>query len=135
MSQANLKKKNKNKLSVRDYITMALILVLVYVVYAAIGIPMGLSIVGSLFMHAVCAILWGIIFMLFYTKVNKKWAVLIFGVVLALMQVVNFWPTSAFLAVGGIIGEIVWQKMGKEKFSTMVICFTVQITSWYPLYL
>ncbi len=131
MSKVNLKEKNKNKLSVRDYITMALILVLGYVVRSVIGIPMSLSIAGNLFIDAVSALLLGTIFMLFYTKVNKKWAKMIFGIVLALIQAMSFWPSSVFLALGGIIAEVIWQKAGKEKFGTLVACFTVQITAWY----
>jgi len=131
MSKANLKEENKNKLSVRDYITMALILVLGYVVRSVIGIPMSLSIAGNLFIDAVSALLLGTIFMLFYAKVNKMWAKMIFGIVLALIQAMSFWPSSVFLALGGIIAEIIWQKAGKEKFSTLVVCFTVQITAWY----
>ncbi len=131
MSKAYLKEKTKNKLSVRDYITMALILVLGYVVRSVIGIPMSLSIVGNLFLDAVNALFLGTVFMLFYTKVNKKWAKMIFGIVLALIQAVSFWPSSIFLVLGGIIAEIIWQKADKEKFGTLVACFTVQITAWY----
>ena len=131
MSNANLKGKNKNKLSVRDYITIALALVLVYIVNAAIAIPIGLTIAGNLFAQAACALLWGTVFLLLYSKVNKKWTVLIFSIVLALIQVINFWPLSAFLAAGGAIGEIIWQRMDRKKFKTMAICFTIQITSWY----
>lgn len=121
----------KEQLTIRDYITMALILILVYIIYSAIGIPMGLTIIGNLFMHAVCALLWGTIFMLLYTKVNKNGVPLIFGIVLALIQLINFWPLSVFLTAGGLAGEIFWQKLDKTRFRTMVLCFTLQITSWY----
>lgn len=122
---------NKKKLSVRDYITMALILVLVYIIYAAVGMPMGLTVAGIVFMHAACSLLWGTIFLLLYTRVNKKWTVLIFGIILGLIQVMNFWPTSVSLALGGVAGEILWQKTDRKKFKTMVACFTIQIASWY----
>jgi energy-coupling factor transport system substrate-specific component len=129
--KTSLKKTSKDSHTVRDYITMALILVLVYVVYSAVGLPMGLTIVGNLFMHAVCALLWGTLFLLLYTKVNKKWTPLKVGIVLALVQLLNFWPTSAFLAAGAVISEIIWQKMDRTKFTTMVLCFTTQISFWF----
>ena len=125
------KVKRKDKLTVRDYITMALILVLIYIVNAAISIPMSLTIVGLFFTQAVCAFLWGTAFLLLYTKVNKKWTPLIFGIVLALMQVINFWPLSIFLFAGGMAGEIIWRKMDRKKFKTMATCLTLQISSWY----
>ena len=125
------KGKLNEKLTIQDYITMALMLVLVYIVYIVIGLPIGLTIIGNLFMQAACSLVWGTLFLLLYTKVNKKWTVLIFGIILALMQLMNFWPLTVFLALGGVIGEIIWQKMDRTKFRTMTMCFTVQITSWF----
>lgn len=125
------KGKNKEKLTIQDYITMALMLVLIYIVYIVIGLPVGLTIIGNIFMQAACSLVWGTLFLLLYTKVNKKWTVLIFGIILALMQLINFWPLTVFLALGGVIGEITWQKMDRTKFRTMAMCFTVQITSWF----
>ena len=125
------KQMNKEKLGVRDYITMALLLVLVLIVYSVVGIPLAFSVIGIIFMHAVCALLWGTVFLLLFTRINKNWVPLNFGVLLGLVQLMNFWPTSVILIVGGLIAEVIWRKMGKEKFSTMATCFVVQITFWY----
>jgi energy-coupling factor transport system substrate-specific component len=125
------KTKNPNNLTIRDYITTAIVLVLGFMVYAAIGFPLGMTIVGSFFIHAACSLVWGTIFLILYTRVNKKWIVLILGMVLALVQLMNAWPTTIFMAVGAVIAEVVWQKMDRKKFRTMMICFVIQITFWY----
>lgn len=127
------KAKNKEKLTVRDFITMALFLVLVFIIYSAVGMPLGvlLPIYGAIFMHAVCALFWGTIFVLLYTKINKKWVPLSFSVMLSLILLMSAWYIVIPIVLGGIIAEIVWQKFDRKKFSTMTACFTIQITAWF----
>lgn len=64
--------KNNEKMNVRDYITAAIMYVLMFLVYAGVGAPIGMTVAGSLFVFAACAVVWGTIFMLLFTKVNKK---------------------------------------------------------------
>ena len=123
--------KNSEKLNVRDYITTAICFVLLYVVFAVIGTPVGMSVVGNLFIFAVCALLWGTIYMLLFTKVNKKGVALLFGLILAVLQLMNFWAIALVLAIGAVVSELVWRKLDRHKFSTMLICFTIQIVFWY----
>ncbi|MCG8689397.1 MAG: MptD family putative ECF transporter S component [Desulfobacterales bacterium] len=131
--QAVNKEKGKEKLTVRDYVTIALFVVLVFVIYSAIGMPIGLlfPVYGGIFMQATCALFWGTIFILLYTKVNKKWVVLIFSIIQALILMMTAWMVSILIVAGGIIAEIVWQKLDRKKFRTMATCFTIQITAWF----
>ncbi len=136
MNRNRESKKNKGnikseKLSIRDYITLAMMLILIFAIYAIIGMPMAMTIIGNVFMHSVCALLWGTVFILMYTKVNKKWVALKFGCILGVMQLMNFWPTALFLMLGGFLSEVIWQHMDKKSFRTMLICFTTQISFWY----
>lgn len=129
---ARVKKiKNREKLSVRDYITMALMTVLLLVVYAIVGIPLSMTVVGNIFIHAICSLVWGTVFMLLFVRINKKWLPLYFGIVLGLLQLFNMWMTTIFIIVGAVIAEWIWQKWNREHFKTMVACFSVQITFWY----
>ncbi len=64
--------KNNEKMNVRDYITAAIMYVLMFLVYAGVGAPIGMTVAGSLFVFAACAVVWGTIFILLFTKVNKK---------------------------------------------------------------
>ena len=90
-----------------------------------------MTVIGNLFIFAVCALFWGTVYMLLYSKVNKKGVVLLFSLILAVMMLMNFWVISLVIALGGIVAEIVWRKLDRRKFSTMLICFTIQIVAWY----
>lgn len=125
------KKKNSEKMNVRDYITTAIMFVLMFIVFSVIGTPVGMSVVGNLFVFAVCGLIWGTIFLLLYTKVNKPGVVLLFGLILAVLMLMNFWALSLIIATGAVAAELLWRKLDRRKFSTMLICFTTQIVFWY----
>lgn len=119
------------KMTVRDYITTAIMLVLIFLVFVVIGAPVGMTVIGNLFVFAVCSLVWGTIFLLLYTKVNKKGVVFLCGIVLAILQLMNFWAVAALIAIGAVLAEIVWRKLDRKKFTTMTLCFTIKIVFWY----
>ena len=123
--------KNNEKMNVRDYITAAIMYVLMFLVYAGVGAPIGMTVAGSLFVFAACAVVWGTIFMLLFTKVNKKGVVLLFGLIWAAMQLMSFWGVAIVIAIGAVIAELLWDKLDRRKFSTMLLCFTVQVLFLY----
>lgn len=127
----NVKTLNSEKLDVRDFITIAIMSVIVFVLYGIVGTPFGMTVVGNLIIHGVCAIPWGIVIMLLYTRVNKKNVVLFTGLLIALALMMIFWGVSLFIALGAVIAEIVWRKLDRKKFTTMMICFDIQIVFWY----
>ena len=51
--------KNNEKMNVRDYITAAIMYVLMFLVYAGVGAPIGMTVAGSLFVFAACAVVVG----------------------------------------------------------------------------
>lgn len=123
--------KNNEKMNVRDYITAAIMYVLMFLVYAGVGAPIGMTVAGSLFVFAACAVVWGTIFMLLFTKVNKKGVVLLFGLIWAAMQLMSFWGVAIVIVIGAVIAELLWDKLDRRKFSTMLLCFTVQVIFLY----
>ena len=123
--------KNNEKMNVRDYITAAIMYVLMFLVYAGVGAPIGMTVAGSLFVFAACAVVWGTIFILLFTKVNKKGVVLLFGLIWAAMQLMSFWGVAIVIAIGAVIAELSWDKLDRRKFSTMLLCFTVQVIFLY----
>lgn len=123
--------KNNEKMNVRDYITAAIMYVLMFLVYAGVGAPIGMTVAGSLFVFAACAVVWGTIFILLFTKVNKKGVVLLFGLIWAAMQLMSFWGVAIVIAIGAVIAELLWDKLNRRKFSTMLLCFTVQVIFLY----
>ena len=123
--------KNNETMNVRDYITAAIMYVLMFLVYAGVGAPIGMTVAGSLFVFAACAVVWGTIFILLFTKVNKKGVVLLFGLIWAAMQLMSFWGVAIVIAIGAVIAELLWDKLDRRKFSTMLLCFTVQVIFLY----
>ena len=123
--------KNNEKMNVRDYITAVIMYVLMFLVYAGVGAPIGMTVAGSLFVFAACAVVWGTIFILLFTKVNKKGVVLLFGLIWAAMQLMSFWGVAIVIAIGAVIAELLWDKLDRRKFSTMLLCFTVQVIFLY----
>lgn len=124
-------KKVQDKLNVRDYITIAILTVLIYVVFFVLGMPLGSTPIGWIFTLAVCSIPWGILFMLMFTKVNKKGTALIVGAVLALLQAMNFWAVALIMVVAAVISELVWRKLDRKKFSTMLISYGIIVIGWF----
>ncbi len=122
---------NKGKINVRDIITLAITFVLMFLIYVLVGVPLSASVYGHLFILSICALLWGCMFLFLYTRISKNGICLIFGILLALVNLINFWGTSVMIAVGGIVAEIIWRKLDKTKFSTMLICFAVQVFAWF----
>ena len=102
-----------------------------FLVYAGVGAPIGMTVAGSLFVFAACAVVWVTIFMLLFTKVNKKGIVLLFGLIWAAMQLMSFWGVALVIAVGAVIDELFWRTLHRHKFSTMLLCFTVQVVFLY----
>ena len=131
MKSNTAKFKKSDKMNVRDYITAAILYVLMFLVYAGVGAPIGMTVAGSLFVFAACAVVWGTIFMLLFTKVNKKGIVLLFGLIWAAMQLMSFWGVALVIAVGAVIAELFWRILDRHKFSTMLLCFTVQVVFLY----
>ena len=131
MKSNTAKFKKSDKRNVRDYITAAILYVLMFRVYAGVGAPIGMTVAGSLFVFAACAVVGGTIFMLLFTKVNKKGIVLLFGLIWAAMQLMSFWGVALVIAVGAVIAELFWRTLDRHKFSTMLLCFTVQVVFLY----
>ncbi len=69
--------------------------------------------------------------MFLYTRINKKGLCLTLGILLSLINIINFWGTSVMIALGAVIAEVLWRKLDRNKFSTMLICFTTQIFAWF----
>lgn len=130
MEAKKTKMKNADKMTVRDYIAIAILLVLHYVVYSC-SMPLGMTVVGSLFTYAFSGLFLGIIYTLMCTKINKKGAPLIYGLGLALVQAMQFWVVGLVMGLGGIAAENIWEKLGRKKANTIMICYTVQLTFLY----
>ena len=64
MKSNTAKFKKSDKMNVRDYITAAILYVLMFLVYPGVGAHIGMTVAGSLFVFAGSAVVSGNIFML-----------------------------------------------------------------------
>ena len=127
-------KTQTEKLNVRDFVTIAILTVVELAVYFVIGMPLGSTPLSWIFCLGIQALPLGIVFMLMYTKVNKKGTVLISGLLLAALLLMSLWMVSLCVAAAAIIGEIIWEKCDRKKFSTMLICYSKPRSSSLELY-
>ncbi len=123
--------KINEKINVRDIITLAITFVLMFAVFVVVGVPLSASVYGHLFILSISALLWGSMYLFIYTKINKNSVCFIIGTLIALANLTNFWLISLVIFIGGIVAELIWRKADKKKFSTMTICFCVQILAWF----
>ena len=65
-------KTQTEKLNVRDFVTIAILTVVELAIYFVIGMPLGSTPLSWIFCLGIQALPLGIVFMLMYTKVNKK---------------------------------------------------------------
>lgn len=120
-----------NRLTVRDDITAAILLILMFVIFFVVGTPIGMTVIGNIFVLAVCGLLFGTIYLTLLSRVNKKGVVLLFGTLLALLLLTGFWGVSVVVEIGAVIAELIWSKSNRRKHSVMTLVFTVQMVFWY----
>lgn len=123
--------KKANRLTVRDDITAAILLILMFVIFFVVGTPIGMTVIGNIFVLAVCGLLFGTIYLTLLSRVNKKGVVLLFGTLLALLLLTGFWGVSVVVEIGAVIAELIWSKSNRRKHSVMTLVFTVQMVFWY----
>lgn len=122
---------DKTSLNIRDYITIGVIMALEVVLYFTLGLAVGSTPLGFIFIFAVMAIPWGILHMLLYAKVPKKGVVLISNLILAILQFMNFWVIGLVMVIFSLVNEWIWRMGSQKKFSKMVLAFTVTVTGWF----
>ena len=126
----NTKRKSPKKSSVKDYITLGIIIVLHFVIFT-LSTPLGMSPVGNIFVYPACALLWGVLFILLCKKTTKPIIIFLYPFILGLVQIMNFWLTGVIGIVGAIATFLIWKTMDKTKFKTIVASYTTMITFMY----
>ena len=121
---------NPNKWVTRDFVTLGIFYVLYFVIYT-LSAPLSMSVVGNLFIHGTCGILWGITFPLLCTKVNKPGVVFTYTFLIGAIQLMNFWGTGLFIMLGAVIAEVIWNILNKKKFITIAICHVIVVAVMY----
>ncbi|MDO5695863.1 MAG: MptD family putative ECF transporter S component [Eubacteriales bacterium] len=109
----------KEKMQVKDYITIGVILAIYYIGFNIIaGALVAMSSKFLFIGQGVTSLVLAPLYMLFVAKVRKKWAILIFGTVIVTITWIAMggaWPT-VFGYFGVILAEIVSQSGNYKSF-------------------
>lgn len=122
----------KEKLGVRDLITIGILSAVFAVVYVVIGMFTGSTPIGWLFTNAILAVPLGIVYMLLLAKVRKGGAALILGIIFCLVMILmgHWWPSVAVVAVFAILAEVILTVIGRQRFTAMLIAFVVYMVGF-----
>ncbi|MDO5732955.1 MAG: MptD family putative ECF transporter S component [Eubacteriales bacterium] len=109
----------KDKMQVKDYITVGVVLAIYFIGFNFIaGALVAISSKFLFVAQGACSLILAPLYMLFIAKVQKKWAILIFGVVMVTLVFIatgGAWPVL-FGYVGVIIAEFVSRSGNYRSF-------------------
>lgn len=117
--------KTNNNQTVRHLITIGIFNALIISIFMLLGFTIGLIPVILIFMPVILAIPGGIIFMLMLAKAPLPGVFAISGALLGLV-LFNMAPAGVFglsIFMGGVLGEIAFGLIGREKFVAKVTGF------------
>jgi len=100
---------NKNKLQIKDLITLGILNAVFLFLLFIIGMILGIMPVTYILIPAIASVPLGLVFMLIVSKVKKKGALLISGVVQALVILFSgsIWTISFSILIAAVISEII----------------------------
>jgi len=121
----------KNNLKLKDLVTLGVFSAIYFVGMFVVGMPLGFSVVAFLFYPLACAIISGVITMFFMAKVQKPWALFIFGLIPGLiMTLMGHTPVVAIhSAIIALIAEFVRRSFGFKSIKGNIITHSV-LSMW-----
>jgi len=121
------------KLQGRDFILIAVFGVLFFVVMLAFSLVFSMSAHTMWFTHSVGAIPSGIIWMYLFSRVPKRGAIFIMGVLIGLLGFLMgmFWTGPLGIVVGSIIGELIMGIGGKRTPTKLIIAFAAFVLCFW----
>ncbi|MDO5718587.1 MAG: MptD family putative ECF transporter S component [Tissierellia bacterium] len=109
----------KEKMQIKDYITIGLILAIYFIGYNfMVGTLVVMSTKLLFFSQGIASLILAPLYMLFVAKVQKKWAILTFGAVMVTILLVTtggLWPVI-FGYIGVIIAEFISRSGNYKSF-------------------
>lgn len=117
---------NSGKLVGKDFIFIAIFGLLLFIVFFAFAMILGMNANTFWYTHAIGAIPAGIVWMYLLARVPKRGAVVIMSVIVALVGLLlgMFWAGPAGIVIGGIIGELI-VSTGKRSTAKNIAAFAV----------
>ena len=117
---------SNGKLQGKDFIFIAIFGVLLFVVFFAFAMVLGMNANAFWFTHAIAAIPGGIVWMYLCARVPKRGAIVIMSVIVALVGLLlgMFWAGPVGIVVGGVLAELVLS-IGKRSTVKAIIAFAI----------
>lgn len=117
---------NKNKLQVKDLMTVGIFATIYIVVKIIVGF-VGVLPILCVILPMITAIVCGTIYMLFVTKVEKFGMITILATVVgAVMMIAGYgWPSLVVSFICGLLADLISKNGNYKKFSTILIGYCV----------
>ncbi len=114
-----------NKLEVKDFISIGLFAAIYIVVFFGIIMVCGMTPISYLFSGAIASVVLGTIYMLYLSKVGKRFSVLILGVIFTTLMGVQsgIWTVFVVGYAMSILAELFASKGKYKSFSMNVVSF------------
>lgn len=124
---------NSNKLQGKDFIFIAIFGLLLFVVFFAFAMVLGMNANTFWFTHGIGAIPAGIVWMYLVARVNKPGVIVIMSVIVAVVALLlgMLWTGPVGIVVGGVVGEIIMAGTKRSKagaiaaFAAFTLCFWI----------
>ena len=115
-----------NKLQGKDFIFIAIFGLLLFIVFFAFAMVLGMNANTFWFTHAIGAIPGGIVWMYLAARVPKPGATVIMSVIVAAVGLLlgMFWTGPAGIVVGGALAEVI-MAAGKRSKAAVIAAFAV----------
>jgi energy-coupling factor transport system substrate-specific component len=125
-------KTEKKSLSVRDLATIGIFSAVMFALTMVTGAVTGIVPVLYLFSPALFGVVAGPMFMLIAAKVHKTGAVVIPSLLIGLLwSLMGGISVLGFMAVLGIIGEIIATKTKYDSFKALVFAYVLLVAGYY----
>ncbi|EPY2305940.1 MptD family putative ECF transporter S component [Clostridium sporogenes] len=120
-----------NKLQVKDLINIGIFTAIYFVAMFIVAATIGMIPVLYLFLPTVIAVVCGVIYMMFMTKVKKKGMILIMSTIIGLLMFFtgHMWTTLFSCIFLGIIAEV-FTSIGKYKSTKFTIMGYCAFSCW-----
>ena len=117
---------NSGKLVGKDFIFIAIFGLLLFIVFFAFAMILGMNANTFWFTHAIGAIPGGIVWMYLAARVPKPGAAIVMSVIVAVVGLLlgMLWTGPAGIVVGGVLAEII-MTAGKRSKAAVIAAFAV----------
>lgn len=129
MSETTAQVVGKKNSLVRDAVTIGIFLALYIVLFMLCGFTMGAVPLIMILLPLIFGVFGGVIFMVLLSKVQRTGIFLITGLVIGAFMI-NMAPAAIMCwmtILGGIVGEVAYNLLGKKTFKGMLVGYTLFI--------